>query len=294
MLVAVLLLLPQFSFPFPSSPSPSPVLLPLPQFSFPFPSSPSLPQFSFPFPSSPSLPQFSFPFPSSPSPSPVLLPLPQFSFPFPSSPSPSPVLLPAFRILTSSPGSSQTFCPPTFPLPSIDPDLLELRRFSALDDPNLLELRRFSALDLASPLKFVGNWVHRRSYFSWCKSSLSSRPPSFPLVSLCLHPSPLPPRPPPSAPFPPSRSQDVSGFGCKGARAPSHHGEPSGNFRFSDFPPPLSSHLSLYVMKGAEATLLCGEAFHCSGRPLGRHHGASLSLQQQAEGFLLCSHHLVR
>ncbi|CAI5973022.1 unnamed protein product [Closterium sp. NIES-64] len=188
---AMAIVISEFSFPFPNSPSPSPVLLPLPQFSFPS-------QF-------PSLPQFSFPFPSSPSPSPVLLPLPQFSFPFPSSPSPSPVLLPLPQF--SFPPSA-FLPPPPVPLKRFDPDLLELRRFSALDDPNLLELRRFSALDLASPLKFVGNWVHRRSYFSWCKSSLSSRPPSFPLVSLCLHPSPLPPRPPPSAPFPPSRSQD--------------------------------------------------------------------------------------
>ncbi|CAI5472388.1 unnamed protein product, partial [Closterium sp. Yama58-4] len=50
------------------------------------------------------------------------------------------------------------------------------------EDPNLLELRRFSALDLASPLKFVGNWVHRRSYFSWMSPDLAEKVQELPLT----------------------------------------------------------------------------------------------------------------
>ncbi|CAI5983181.1 unnamed protein product [Closterium sp. NIES-65] len=50
------------------------------------------------------------------------------------------------------------------------------------EDPNLLELRRFSALDLASPLKFVGNWVHRRSYFSWMSPDLAAKVQELPLT----------------------------------------------------------------------------------------------------------------
>ncbi|CAI5969214.1 unnamed protein product [Closterium sp. NIES-64] len=50
------------------------------------------------------------------------------------------------------------------------------------EDPNLLELRHFSALDLASPLKFVGNWVHRRSYFSWMSPDLAAKVQELPLT----------------------------------------------------------------------------------------------------------------
>ncbi|GJP74626.1 hypothetical protein CLOP_g5183 [Closterium sp. NIES-67] len=58
----------------------------------------------------------------------------------------------------------------------------EAMAIAVSEDFNVLELKRFSALDLASPLNFVGNWVHHRSYFSWMSPDLAQKVQKLPLT----------------------------------------------------------------------------------------------------------------